>query len=119
MDLDESTRCDFLADLGLSEGAAQRFTAAAYALMDLMSFFTVGDDEVRAWTIRRGTEAVAAAGKIHTDLEKGFIRAEVIRHEDLLELGTEAKCREAGKLRVEGKTYVVQDGDILHVRFSK
>ncbi|MBI5498728.1 MAG: redox-regulated ATPase YchF [Deltaproteobacteria bacterium] len=118
-ELDESSAKDFLADLGLTESAAQRFTAAAYALMDLVSFFTVGDDEVRAWTIRRGTEAVLAAGKIHTDLEKGFIRAEVIRHEDLLELGTEAKCREAGKLRVEGKTYVVQDGDILHIRFSK
>lgn len=118
-ELDEASRKDFLADLGLKESAAQRFIAAAYALMDLISFFTVGDDEVRAWTIRRGTEAQPAAGKIHTDLEKGFIRAEVIRHEDLLELGSEAKCREGGKLRLEGKNYVVQDGDILHVRFSK
>jgi hypothetical protein len=87
--------------------------------MDLISFFTVGDDEVRAWTIRRGTEAMPAAGKIHTDLEQGFIRAEVIRHEDLLALGSEAKCREAGKLRLEGKVYVVQDGDILHIRHNK
>jgi hypothetical protein len=118
-ELDESSRKDFLADIGLTDSAAQRFIASAYGLMELISFFTVGDDEVRAWTIRRGTEAVAAAGKIHTDLEKGFIRAEVIRHEDLLELGSEAKCREAGKLRLEGKTYVVQDGDIMHIRFSK
>jgi GTP-binding protein YchF len=118
-ELDESSRRDFLADLGLADSAAQRFIASAYGLMELISFFTVGDDEVRAWTIRRGTEAVVAAGKIHTDLEKGFIRAEVIRHEDLLELGSEAKCREAGKLRLEGKTYVVQDGDIMHIRFSK
>jgi hypothetical protein len=118
-ELDEASAKDFLADLGLTESAAQRFIAAAYALMDLISFFTIGDDEVRAWTIRRGTEALAAAGKIHTDLEKGFIRGEVIRHEDLLALGSEAKCREAGKLRLEGKTYVVQDGEIMHVRFSK
>ena len=118
-ELDEASAKDFLADLGLAESAAQRFIAAAYALMELISFFTVGDDEVRAWTIRRGMEAVTAAGKIHTDLEKGFIRAEVIRHEDLLALGSEAKCREAGKLRLEGKTYVVQDGEIMHVRFSK
>jgi ribosome-binding ATPase len=118
-ELDEASRKDFLSDLGLKESAAQRFIAAAYGLMELISFFTVGDDEVRAWTIRRGTEAVVAAGKIHTDLEKGFIRAEVTRHEDLLALGTEAKCREAGKLRLEGKAYVVQDGDIMHIRFSK
>ncbi|MBN1771401.1 MAG: redox-regulated ATPase YchF [Deltaproteobacteria bacterium] len=118
-ELDDASARDFLADLGLTESAAQRFIAAAYGLMDLISFFTVGDDEVRAWTIRRGTEAVTAAGKIHTDLEQGFIRAEVIRHEDLLALGSEAKCREAGKLRLEGKVYVVQDGDILHVRHNK
>lgn len=118
-ELDEESARDFLRDLGLAESASQRFIAAAYALMDLISFFTVGDDEVRAWTIRRGTEAVAAAGKIHTDLEEGFIRAEVIRHEDLLALGSEAKCREAGKLRLEGRNYVVQDGDILHIRHGK
>lgn len=118
-ELDEESAREFLRDLGLVESAAQRFIAAAYGLLDLISFFTVGDDEVRAWTIRRGTEAVAAAGKIHTDLEQGFIRAEVMRSEDLLALGSEAKCREAGKLRLEGKNYVVQDGDILHIRHGK
>jgi ribosome-binding ATPase len=117
-ELDDAAQTDFLADLGLSESAARRFIATAYALLDLISFFTVGDDEVRAWTIHRGTEAQPAAGKIHSDLERGFIRAEVIRFEDLAALGSEAKCKEAGKLRAEGKTYVVQDGDVLHVRFS-
>ena len=117
-ELDESSRRDFLADLGLNEGAAQRFTAAAYALMDLVSFFTVGDDEVRAWTIRRGTEAVAAAGKIHTDLEKGFIRAEVMSFDDLARLGSPGRVREAGRLHLEGRDYLVQDGDILLFLFS-
>jgi GTP-binding protein YchF len=118
-ELDEASRAEFLADLGLRESAAQRFIAAAYALLDLVSFFTIGDDEVRAWTIRRGTDAGTAAGKIHTDMEKGFIRAEVTAWEDMAALGTEAKCREAGKLRLEGKSYVVKDGEIFRVRFSK
>jgi hypothetical protein len=111
-------QAEFAASLGLSEPAAGRFVRAAYALLDLISFMTVGPDEVRAWTIRRGTHAREAAGKIHTDLERGFIRAEVIRYEDLITLGSEARCREAGKLRMEGKDYVVQDGDVLHVRFA-
>jgi len=117
-ELDPAEQEEFLATIGLSERASDRFIHAAYGLMDLISFFTVGDDEVRAWTIRRGTEAVAAAGKIHTDLEKGFIRAEVTHWEDMVALRSEAKCREAGKLRLEGKSYIVQDGDIFHVRFS-
>lgn len=109
---------EFLADLGLSESALSRFIRTAYGLLDLISFFTVGPDEVRAWTIRRGTQAQRAAGKIHSDLERGFIRAEVIPYDVFMEHGAEAAVRDAGKLQVEGKTYVVQDGDILHVRFA-
>jgi hypothetical protein len=116
--LDAAEQLDFARSLGLDEPAAGRFVRSAYALLDLISFLTVGPDEVRAWTIRRGTHAREAAGKIHTDLERGFIRAEVTRFEDLLALGTEAKCREAGKLRMEGKDYIVLDGDIMHVRFA-
>jgi len=116
--LSPEEQIEFARSLGLEEPAKFRFVRAAYALLDLISFLTVGPDEVRAWTIRRGTRAREAAGKIHTDLERGFIRAEVIRYEDLLALGSEAKCREAGKLRMEGKDYVVLDGDVLHVRFA-
>jgi ribosome-binding ATPase len=116
--LDPSEQLDFARSLGLDEPAAGRFVRSAYALLDLISFLTVGPDEVRAWAIRRGTRAREAAGKIHTDLERGFIRAEVTRHEDLLALGSEAKCREVGKLRMEGKEYVVLDGDVMHVRFA-
>jgi hypothetical protein len=109
---------EFLADLGLAESALGRFIRAAYGLLDLISFFTVGPDEVRAWTIRRGTDAQRAAGKIHSDLERGFIRAEVTPYEVFRQYGSEAAVRDAGKLQVEGKTYVVQDGDIMHVRFN-
>jgi ribosome-binding ATPase YchF (GTP1/OBG family) len=116
--LEKAEQAEFAKSLGLDEPAAGRFVRSAYALLDLISFLTVGEDEVRAWTIHRGTKAREAAGKIHTDLERGFIRAEVIRYEDLLAHGTEAKCREAGKLKTEGKDYVVQDGDVLHVRFA-
>lgn len=118
-ELDEAERAGFMADLGLSGPAAARFAAAAFAALDLVTFFTIGDREVRAWTVRRGTTAQAAAGKIHTDMERGFIRADVIRFEDMEALGSEARRREAGKLRVEGRTYIVQDGDIVHVRFGK
>jgi len=108
----------FLEDLGVTESALGRFIRAAYGLLDLISFFTVGPDEVRAWTIRRGTPAKQAAGRIHTDLERGFIRAEVLPYEVFMRLGSEAAVKDAGKLQVEGKDYVVQDGDILHVRFN-
>jgi GTP-binding protein YchF len=111
-------RAGYLRDLGIEEPARARFIQASYALLDLISFLTVGTDEVRAWPIAAGTPAVKAAGKIHSDLERGFIRAEVTRYEDLLEHRSEAKCREVGKLRVEGKEYVVQDGDVMHVRFA-
>lgn len=116
--LDEGDQAAFLADMGLEESALARFIRTAYGLLDLISFFTVGPDEVRAWTIRRGTNARKASGRIHTDLERGFIRAEVIPYEVFMAYGSEAAVKEAGKLQVEGKDYVVADGDILHVRFA-
>jgi hypothetical protein len=117
-ELEPADRVAFLADLGLAESARDRFIRASYALLDLVSFLTAGEDECRAWPIRRGTTALKAAGKIHSDIERGFIRAEVIAYEDFVRLGSEAKCREAGKLRLEGKEYVVADGDIVHFRFA-
>jgi hypothetical protein len=116
--MEPDDQAEFLADLGLAESALGRFIRAAYGLLDLISFFTVGPDEVRAWTIRRGTDAQRAAGKIHSDLERGFIRAEVTPYEVFRQYGSEVAVRDAGKLQVEGKTYVVQDGDIMHVRFN-
>jgi len=91
---------------------------AAYKLLDLATYFTAGVQEVRAWTITQGFTAPQAAGVIHTDFEKGFIRAEVIKYKDFVALGSEAACKEAGKLSVEGKTYIVEDGDIMHFRFN-
>ena len=111
-------RAAFLADLGLAEAARDRFIQAAYGLLDLISFLTTGEDEVRAWPIRRGTPAAKAAGKVHSDIERGFIRAEAVAYADFIHFGSDAKCREAGKLRLEGKDYVVQDGDIIHFRFN-
>ncbi len=116
--LSEADREAFLRESGIAEPARARFIRASYALLELISFFTTGKDEVRAWTIRRGTPAKNAAGKIHSDIERGFIRAEVVRYDDFIALGSEAKCREAGKLRLEGKDYVVEDGDIVHFRFN-
>jgi hypothetical protein len=109
---------DFVAALGLAEPARLRFIHEAFKLLDLIRFLTAGEDECRAWPIRRGTTAQKAAGKIHSDIERGFIRAEVIRVEDLLALKSEARCREAGKLRLEGKEYVVLDGDVINFRFN-
>jgi GTP-binding protein YchF len=109
---------DFVTALGLSEPARLRFIHEAFKLLDLIRFLTAGEDECRAWPIRRGLTAHKAAGKIHSDIERGFIRAEVIRVEDLLALKSEAKCREVGKLRLEGKEYVVQDGDVINFRFN-
>ncbi len=118
-DLDDEEKKDFLSDLGLEEPARLRFIKAVYSMLDLMSFLTVGKDEVRAWTIRKGTPAVKAAGKIHSDIERGFIRAEVTDYRDLVETqGNEAKCRELGKMRLEGKEYVIQDGEVVHFRFN-
>jgi len=116
--LNEADREVFLREIGIAEPARARFIRVSYHLLDLISFFTTGKDEVRAWTITRGTSAKKAAGKIHSDIERGFIRAEVIPYEDFIALGSEVKCKEAGKLRLEGKDYVVQDGDIAHFRFN-
>jgi GTP-binding protein YchF len=109
---------EFLQDMGIAEPARDRFIRAGYSLLDLISFLTSGEDECRAWPIKRGTTAHKAAGVIHSDIERGFIRAEVTRFEDLVELGSEARCREQGKLKLEGKEYVVQDGDVVHFRFN-
>jgi ribosome-binding ATPase len=109
---------DFLADLGLGEPSLDRLSRASYELLGLIAFFTVGEDEVRAWTVRRGSVAREAAGAIHSDIERGFIRAEVVRWDDLLRLRTMAACREAALLRLEGKDYVVRDGDVVHFRFN-
>ncbi len=111
-------RQEFLADLGLTESGVNKLIRAAYRLLDLYTYFTAGVQEVRAWTITKGFTAPQAAGVIHTDFEKGFIRAEVIKYNDFVTLGSEAACKEAGKLGVEGKTYVVEDGDIMHFRFN-
>jgi len=109
---------EFVQSLGLDEPALGRFINAAYRLLDLISFLTAGEDECRAWTLRRGSNAHRAAGKIHSDIERGFIRAEVMRWDDLVKYGSEAKCREAAKLRLEGKEYAVQDGDVINFRFN-
>jgi GTP-binding protein YchF len=116
--LEPGDRQAFLEDLGLKATARERFIRAAYELLDQISFLTSGEDEVRAWTIKRGTTAVKAAGKIHSDIERGFIRAEVVHYDDFVQYGSDAKCREHGKLRLEGKDYVVKDGDIIHFRFN-
>ena len=114
--LPESDQGAFLADYGLSEPARARLIQAAYRTLKLISFFTVGPDEVRAWTLHEGDDAVTAAGKIHSDLARGFIRAETVPSTTLLEHKTHAACRELGLLRLEGKAYVVQDGDVIEIR---
>ena len=108
----------FAEEMGLGEPAAHTIAREAYRQLNLISFFTVGEDEVRAWSTPAGTGAQKAAGRIHSDLERGFIRAEVVPYETLLELGSLKACRDAGKLQVEGKTYVLNDGEIMHVRFN-
>ena len=115
---DPEERSLFLADLGLDEPGVAKLIRAAYGLLDLQTYFTAGEKEVRAWTIRRGYTAPQAAGVIHTDFQKGFIRAEVAKYNDYVGLGSELAVKEAGKLSVEGKDYVVQDGDIMHFRFN-
>ncbi|MFN5912883.1 MAG: DUF933 domain-containing protein, partial [Chitinophagaceae bacterium] len=108
----------FLEDLGLKESGVVRLIRSTYKLLNLATYFTAGVQEVRAWTITKGMLAPQAAGVIHTDFEKGFIRAEVIRYDDFIQLGSENACKEAGKMAVQGKDYVVQDGDIMHFRFA-
>ena len=116
--LDPAEAAAFRADLGLHEPALDRVIHATYELLGLISFFTVGEDEVRAWTIPAGLPAQQAAGAIHSDLERGFIRAEVIGWEDLLKAGSEANAKKQGIMRTEGKTYTVMDGDVIHVLFN-
>ncbi len=111
-------RQEFLAEIGLEESGVSRLIRAAYALLNLQTYFTAGPDEVRAWTFLRGSKAPQCAGVIHTDFEKGFIRAEVIKYDDFVTLGSENAVKEAGKMSVEGKEYIVQDGDIMHFRFN-
>jgi len=111
-------RQEFLSDLGLEEAGVNKLIRAAYKLLNLDTYFTAGVKEVRAWTISKGMTAPQAAGVIHTDFEKGFIRAEVIKYNDFIELGSESACKDAGKMGVEGKEYVVEDGDIMHFRFN-
>ena len=108
----------FLEDLGLKESGLDKLIKASYSLLGLISFLTSGEDESRAWTITKGTKAPQAAGKIHTDFERGFIRAEVVSYDDLMNCGTMAKAKEAGLIRLEGKDYVVRDGDIILFRFN-
>lgn len=115
---DYEERKMFLEDLGLDESGVHKLIRAAYSLLDLATYFTAGVQEVRAWTIEKGFTAPQAAGVIHTDFEKGFIRAEVIKYDDFVQYGSEAAVKEAGKLSVEGKTYLVEDGDIMHFRFN-
>ncbi|MBQ2170208.1 MAG: redox-regulated ATPase YchF [Paludibacteraceae bacterium] len=108
----------FLEEIGLQESGVNRLIKSAYALLNLRTFFTAGSDEVRAWTFKAGSKAPQCAGVIHTDFERGFIRAEVIKYEDYIALGGESQCRAAGKLGIEGKDYLVQDGDIMHFLFN-
>jgi len=117
-EMDKESQAEFLADLGLSEPGLNTVIREAYTLLDLISYFTAGVKEVRAWTIHRGDTAPKAAAVIHNDFEKGFIRAETIAYEDFISFGGEGKAKEAGKMRLEGKEYIVKDGDVLHFRFN-
>ena len=116
--MDDEDAAELAADLGLTDRALDRLIQDSYRLLGLISFFTVGEDECRAWSIRQGTPAVEAAGVIHTDIQRGFIRAEVVPWQELLDAGSMAACRQRGTLRLEGKTYTVQDGDVVHFRFN-
>ena len=114
----EKDRMEFLNEAGLSEPGVNRLIRSAYSLLNLISFFTMNKNEIRAWTIKKGTTAQQAAGIVHSDMERGFIRAEVIKYEDFITLGSDHACREKGKLAVEGKSYIVTDGNILYIRFN-
>ncbi|HEX2920324.1 MAG TPA: redox-regulated ATPase YchF [Bacteroidales bacterium] len=117
-ELDPSDRPAFLKDAGLNEPGVDKLVRAAYKMLNLQTFFTVGPMEIKAWTIKMGMTAPKAAGVIHSDLERGFIRAEVMKYADFVKYGSEHACKEAGKFNIEGKNYVVEDGDILHIRFN-
>ncbi len=115
---DEGEARMFMEDMGISESARDRLTRIAYEILGYISFFTVGSDEVRAWNVRTGDNAVDAAGTIHSDLARGFIRAECFHYDDLISAGSEKGVRDIGKFRLEGKDYLVKDGDILNIRFN-
>ncbi|MCD8217905.1 MAG: DUF933 domain-containing protein, partial [Clostridiales bacterium] len=117
-ELEDEERDLFLEELGIAQSGLDKLIQASYSLLGLMSFLTAGEDECRAWTIKKGTKAPQAAGKIHTDFERGFIRAEVVNYKDLLECGSLAAAREKGLVGLEGKEYVVQDGDVILFRFN-
>jgi GTP-binding protein YchF len=117
-ELADAEAAEFLASYGLRESAISRLVRSSYQLLGLISFFTVGEDECRAWTIRAGTTALGAAGEVHSDIQKGFIRAEVVKHGDLLAAGSLAEARNRGQLRLEGKEYVIEDGEVVHFRHS-
>jgi hypothetical protein len=116
--LDSKSRADFMADMGIAESAVSKFVNSCYSALGLISFLTTGEDEVRAWPIKRGTTALDAAGKIHSDIKRGFIRAETFAFDDLQKYGDEKALKAAGKIRLEGKDYVVADGDIINFRFN-
>ncbi len=115
---EEEDKIEFLKDAGLTEPGVNKLIRAAYKMLNLETFFTVGPKEIRAWTIKKGASAPEAAGVIHSDLQRGFIRAEVMKYADFIELGSEQACKNSGKLHVEGKKYIVEDGDILNIRFN-
>ncbi len=117
-ELEEDEKAMFLEDMGLSESGLEKLVKASYHILGLMSFLTAGEDETRAWTIKTGTKAPQAAGKIHSDFERGFIKAEVVNYKDLLEQGSLAAAREKGLVGMEGKDYVVRDGDVILFRFN-
>ena len=116
--LDVASRSEFMADLGISESAADKFVRSCYSAMDLISFLTLKSDELRAWPVKKGSSALEAAGKVHSDIQRGFIRAETMAFSDLKVPGDEKAVRAAGKMRLEGKDYTVQDGDIITFRFN-
>lgn len=116
--LDEDEKEMFLEELGLSESGLDKLVRASYDLLGLATYFTAGVQEVRAWTFKKGMTAPECAGIIHTDFQKGFIRAETVGYDDLVEAGNEAKAKEAGKVRLEGKEYIMKDGDVVHFRFN-
>jgi ribosome-binding ATPase YchF (GTP1/OBG family) len=116
--LDAESRAEFMEDVGIAKSAASKFVQSCYSALGLISFLTIGSDELRAWPIRKGTVALDAAGKVHTDIKRGFIRAETFSFTELRELGSEKALKAAGKIRLEGKEYVVQDGDLINFRFN-